>query len=610
MNQGFQEKPVSGNQDPTPKAVKTELTLLIKKSREFTYLGLYDDAQTTYADSVKMIKNRLGSESNPKSVEMLKNLLRLIDLEMTSNQSLNSMISTHKLNRANHSPPIKVLPFNKPPFSFHEEQQKNVVSERNFYEGGHNRRNSNMNFQEHSLEPRNNPARQPNSRGDDVGRLSEQPNVMAPQQRIQNRQVSKRESNSREHVVAKDPLVWDPPSPSKQKQKPKSYQPSSKNPVNYNSYGNPNNNYLDKKNRNYPKPWLKPDTGAPTKSNNVGGPASNSVEQNIVINGVEKKRYLYTLYPDGNGPDSDLINMIENNLILTNPGVSFDDIAGLRDAKEALTMYVVCALNMKNFFKGIRSPPKGILLYGPPGTGKTMLAKAIATTGKTTFINVNPAALASKWRGDSEKLVRLLFDMGRYYSPSTIFIDEIDSLLSERSSNEHESSRKVKTQFFTEIDGINGSTGAEDEVVPKVFILAATNRPWDLDDAILRRLTKRVYIPLPDDESRKRLFELKLRNIKLANDIDFEHLVKNTDRYNSDDIESLCREAANAPFKRIMNQISQQNNTQFLQDLEQQILSEPITNEDFVKALQQVKPSSSDKYSEKYTEWSKNHGST
>lgn len=154
---------------------------------------------------------------------------------------------------------------------------------------------------------------------------------------------------------------------------------------------------------------------------------------------------MYTLYPDGNGPDSDLINMIENNLILTNPSVSFDDIAGLQEAKSALTMYVVCALNMKNFFKGIRSPPKGILLYGPPGTGKTMLAKAIATTGKTTFINVNPATLASKWRGDSEKLVRLLFDMGRYYSPSTIFIDEIDSLLSERSNNEHESSRKVKT---------------------------------------------------------------------------------------------------------------------------------------------------------------------
>lgn len=164
-----------------------------------------------------------------------------------------------------------------------------------------------------------------------------------------------------------------------------------------------------------------------------------------MIHGVEKLKYIYSLYPDGNGPDSDLINMIESTLISSNPGVNFNDIAGLNDAKEALIMYVVCSLTMKSFFTGVRAPPKGILLFGPPGTGKTMLAKAIATNGKTTFINVNPATIASKWRGDSEKLVRILFDMAWYYAPSTIFIDEIDSLLSERSTSEHESSRKVKT---------------------------------------------------------------------------------------------------------------------------------------------------------------------
>ena len=109
---------------------------------------------------------------------------------------------------------------------------------------------------------------------------------------------------------------------------------------------------------------------------------------------------------------------------------------------------------MKDYFKDIREPPKGLLLYGPAGTGKTMLAKAIANIVGTTFISLNPATIASKWRGDSEKMVRLLFQMARFYSPTIVFIDEIDSILAERSNSEHEANRKTKVQFFIEIDGI------------------------------------------------------------------------------------------------------------------------------------------------------------
>lgn len=176
---------------------------------------------------------------------------------------------------------------------------------------------------------------------------------------------------------------------------------------------------------------------------------------------------------------------IYRDICQSNPNITFSDIIGLTEAKRLLKEAVLMPMKYPHLFTGLLEPWKGILLFGPPGTGKTMLAKAAATECRTTFFNISASSIVSKWRGDSEKLVRVLFELARHYEPSTIFIDEIDSIMSQRDSGDHEGSRRMKTELLVQLDGLV-------KTQERIFLLAASNLPWDLDSALLRRLEKRV----------------------------------------------------------------------------------------------------------------------
>ena len=239
------------------------------------------------------------------------------------------------------------------------------------------------------------------------------------------------------------------------------------------------------------------------------------------------------------GVDEGAAKQIFNEIVVQGDEVHWNDVAGLDVAKKALKEAVVYPFLRPDLFMGLREPARGMLLFGPPGTGKTMLARAVATESKSTFFAISASSLTSKWLGESEKLVRALFSLAKALAPSIIFVDEIDSLLSSRGgSSEHESTRRIKTEFLIQWSDLQRAAAGKAQTdkekqegdASRVLVLAATNLPWAIDEAARRRFVRRQYIPLPEDEVRATQLRTLLGHQKHGlNQKDIQVLVELTD---------------------------------------------------------------------------------
>ena len=208
------------------------------------------------------------------------------------------------------------------------------------------------------------------------------------------------------------------------------------------------------------------------------------------------------------------------------------------------------------FDKGqLTKPTKGILLFGPPGTGKTMLAKAVATEAGANFINISMSSITSKWFGEGEKYVKAVFSLASKIAPSVIFVDEVDSMLGRRENpGEHEAMRKMKNEFMVNWDGLRTKDRE------RVLVLAATNRPFDLDEAVIRRLPRRLMVNLPDATNRSKILSVILSKEEISPDVDLEAIANMTDGYSGSDLKNLCVTAAHLPIREILEKEKKEKN--------------------------------------------------
>lgn len=300
--------------------------------------------------------------------------------------------------------------------------------------------------------------------------------------------------------------------------------------------------------------------------------------------------------------------------------VTMDDIAGLDYVKALLEECIKLPLLFPTLFTGNRKPWKGILLYGPGGTGKSMIASAVANESKAAFFSVSSSDIVSKYQGESEKLVKELFSIARESKPSVIFIDEVDSMCTSRSDGENESSRRIKTEFLVQLQGVGNDNDG-------ILVIGATNTPWSLDSAIRRRFEKRIYVPLPDKLARKKMFQI--HSGKYGEGINFDYMATHTEGFSGSDISALVNDALFEPIRRcqranqfvlyrgkyspVLNEETYRGElvNKTLDEIEPDELAvPPVTEYDYRIALSRSSKTVSDVDIGEYEEWTKLFGTS
>ncbi|XP_076587548.1 outer mitochondrial transmembrane helix translocase [Chaetodon auriga] len=273
--------------------------------------------------------------------------------------------------------------------------------------------------------------------------------------------------------------------------------------------------------------------------------------------------------------------------------VSWRDIAGLDEVINELQDTVILPFQKRHLLAGSKlfQPPKGVLLFGPPGCGKTMIAKATAKASGCKFINLQASTLTDMWYGESQKLTAAVFSLAVKIQPCIVFIDEIDSFLRTRSNLDHEATAMMKAQFMSLWDGLDTSSATQ------VMVMGATNRPQDVDTAILRRMPTTFHVGLPNTRQRQDILRLILAGENLSNAINLKEIAEKTEGYSGSDLRELCRDAAmyrvrDYVRKEQMRQIAQQ--LQDCQEEEKPVDEErlrPVTQLDLLFGLDKMKES-------------------
>ena len=324
--------------------------------------------------------------------------------------------------------------------------------------------------------------------------------------------------------------------------------------------------------------------------------------------------------PVATATEIDTVRLESSIVLVETPDVAWSEIVGLERAKQALKEAAILPIRFPELFTGPREPWRGILLYGAPGTGKTLLVKALATDSKSTFLTVKASDLLSKWQGVSEQLVRGVFELARTKKPSIIFVDEVEALLSARSDNDTESSRRIKSEFLVQLQGIGNANQSG------ILFVGATNLPWSLDPAILRRFDKKVYIDLPTLEARIAFLNAKLSQFtSLDVPEDFVGaLAVRTDGYSCSDLTVLLREAIMAPIRTLQAAThfrpvderwtpcdpTDERATAITWDriAARCLVEPPVTMEDFEEALTAIKATVSESDLARFEQWTADFG--